>query len=283
MKNYDFSQIKMIATDLDGTLFLPTGKPSKLTIETFNQLHQQGYLIVINSGRPLGSIAKTCKDIPYDWAIGMNGQMILNAKTKQIITNKPLYASDIYQIYAIAKKYRVVCNIHDDKQSVAIFSYRNLLYGLAYNILEYFRWIGKQKKGFKKSYYLNIQKCPIKEVGKICFAGPQKQIRALIKELNQSLPQYKCLCVSSNWLEVLDHSISKGNGLKQVLMHENLSLAQVIGFGDGENDIELLEACGYSCAMGNAMPKTIQAARQQIGTNLEDGLAKFIQKYILTK
>ena len=153
MKTFDFNKVKMIATDLDGTLFMPNGKPSAFTINILQQLHDKGIIIVINSGRPLGSIDITCKDIPYDWAIGMNGQMIKNKHTNEIIVNKALNKEDIFKIYGIAQKYHVVCNLHDDKCSIAVFSKRDILFGIAYNLLEQFRWIGKQKKGFKRIFY----------------------------------------------------------------------------------------------------------------------------------
>ena len=283
MKTFDFNKVKMIVTDLDGTLFMPNGKPSAFTINILQQLHDKGIIIVINSGRPLGSIDITCKDIPYDWAIGMNGQMIKNKHTNEIIVNKALNKEDIFKIYGIAQKYHVVCNLHDDKCSIAVFSKRDILFGIAYNLLEQFRWIGKQKKGFKKAYYLDIKKCGIETIGKICFAGPKKHISRLTNELDHVFPQYKCFRVSPNWLEVLDGSISKGNGLKQVLKKENINANECIGFGDGENDIELLQACGYSCAMKNGMEKTKENANEIIEANIDDGLAHFLQEYLLKK
>ncbi len=281
MKKYDFSKVKMIASDLDGTLLLPSGQPSSLTIDVLNKLHEQGIIIVINSGRPLSSISKSCKDIPYDWAIGMNGQEILNAHNNSIITNKPLYKEDLVKIYQLSQKYHLICNMHDDNFSAIIFNKRNLLFGIIYNFLEDFRWIGKQKKGHKKSYYFDINNCDCKQIGKICFAGLSKDISALAKEIKETMPQYKSLCVSKNWLEVMDYSISKGNGLKQVLALENINSNNCIAFGDGENDIELLQACGYSCAMKNAMPNTKQAASEIIDSNVNDGVAKFLKEYIL--
>ncbi len=283
MEKFDFNKVKMIASDLDGTLLLPSGQPSKTTIDVLNELHEQGIIIVINSGRPLSSISRSCEDIPYDWAISMNGQEILNKHTNEIITNKPLYKDDLIKIYQLSQKYHLICNLHDSNISAIIFNKHNILFGVAYNFLEKFRWIGKQKKGHKTSYYLDINNFDCQQIGKICFAGLSKDIDALAKEIKEKLPQYKSLCVSKNWLEVMDCSISKGNGLKQVLSLENINPNNCIGFGDGENDVELLQACGYSCAMKNAMSKTKEVASEIIDSNVNDGVANFLKTHVLKK
>lgn len=54
----------------------------------------------------------------------------------------------------------------------------------------------------------------------------------------------------------------------------------MIAFGDGENDIEMLKACGYSYAMANANKKTKAVAKYEAPTNDENGVLKVLAKYL---
>ena len=53
----------------------------------------------------------------------------------------------------------------------------------------------------------------------------------------------------------------------------------MMAFGDGENDIEMLQAAGIGIAMGNAMPEVKAAADEVSSGNNEDGIAEALQKY----
>jgi hydroxymethylpyrimidine pyrophosphatase-like HAD family hydrolase len=53
---------------------------------------------------------------------------------------------------------------------------------------------------------------------------------------------------------------------------------QVLAFGDGGNDVAMLEVAGLSVAMGNAMPAAARAAKWRTGTNDEGGVGQFIEK-----
>lgn len=54
----------------------------------------------------------------------------------------------------------------------------------------------------------------------------------------------------------------------------------MIAFGDGENDIGMLEACGYSYAMENANAKTKAVAKYEAPSNDENGVLKVLAKYL---
>jgi Cof subfamily protein (haloacid dehalogenase superfamily) len=83
-------------------------------------------------------------------------------------------------------------------------------------------------------------------------------------------------------LEMLPPAISKGTALAQLLREDfHLSPEEVIAFGDGENDLELLQVAGFGVAMGNANPVLKAAADHITASNDEDGLALAIEKFVL--
>lgn len=94
-----------------------------------------------------------------------------------------------------------------------------------------------------------------------------------IKELNVSSSH-------SNNLELIPGSISKATAIKIVQDHFSDTASEVIAFGDGNNDLEMLAAADISVAMGNA-PENVKAAADHVTcSNVEDGIAVFMEKYL---
>ena len=62
---------------------------------------------------------------------------------------------------------------------------------------------------------------------------------------------------------------------------KGLKPEQVMAFGDGENDIEMIEYAGFGVAMGNACPGAKAAADYVAPGNDEDGVAKTIEEFLL--
>lgn len=73
--------------------------------------------------------------------------------------------------------------------------------------------------------------------------------------------------------------VSKASGAQHWADHFHLNLAEVMMIGDSENDQEVLAAVGWGVAMGNATAEIKAQARQVIGTNDEDGVAKYLTDY----
>ena len=281
MKNTDIKHFKMIVSDMDGTLLRSSGHISEYTIQTLNKLYDMGYLIILNSGRPLVSILNNTKNLKFNYAIGMNGQVIYNNKTKAIKYNASLNKMDIKQLYELACDYHVVTNLHDGKNAAIVFPLKIILFALSYTLAEKFRWIANQKKSADYHIYTNIDKVPIDTIGKVCFAGQSKEISKLKDAILTNFNKYNAVCVSPNWLEVSDNKVSKGNAIKMVAKDENIYQGQIIGFGDGENDISLLEASSLKIAMANAMDSLKAKSDIIIESNNQDGVARFLEEHIL--
>ena len=65
------------------------------------------------------------------------------------------------------------------------------------------------------------------------------------------------------WLELMPLGITKGSGLTALAEMLDIPMHDVMAFGDGENDIEMLQAAGIGIAMGNAMPE-VKAATMRM-------------------
>ncbi|GIL55625.1 hypothetical protein Vafri_11159 [Volvox africanus] len=121
------------------------------------------------------------------------------------------------------------------------------------------------------------------QIQKLIFMADQFVIDSLRPEVEQLLTGRASLTTAlSGMLEVLPLGASKGAGLSWLLEHLGVDPAHVMALGDGENDVEMLQMAGLGVAMGNAGPKAKSAADVVLEeTNDEDGVAKAIIRYVL--
>jgi HAD superfamily hydrolase (TIGR01484 family) len=82
-------------------------------------------------------------------------------------------------------------------------------------------------------------------------------------------------------LELNPKGISKATGLQEVCKLLGITMDQIVAFGDSRNDLKMIQAAGLGVAMGNAQDVVKQAADHVTLTNVEHGIAAFIQKHLL--
>jgi HAD superfamily hydrolase (TIGR01484 family) len=81
------------------------------------------------------------------------------------------------------------------------------------------------------------------------------------------------------FLEVMDAKVSKGQGLSFAMERLSLKREEVIAFGDEENDIPMFAGAGFSVAPSNAKDTVKAKADLVIGSNVEDGVAVFLEEF----
>ena len=85
----------------------------------------------------------------------------------------------------------------------------------------------------------------------------------------------------NNNVEVMEKGINKGKAITFMAEKLGIPVEEVMAFGDGANDIAMIEAAGIGVAMANGIPEIREAADIVAVSNDEDGVAKIIEEYIL--
>ena len=113
----------------------------------------------------------------------------------------------------------------------------------------------------------------------------EKLIRNLENEINKKFGNRINLTLSLPiCLEIMNKGISKGNAIKDILLPKfKITPEEVISFGDGLNDYEMLDIVGEGLLMGNCNPrlKELLPNNKVIGRNDEDGVAEYLKKVFL--
>jgi len=93
--------------------------------------------------------------------------------------------------------------------------------------------------------------------------------------------KYTVLKSAPYFLEILDKRVNKGTGVKSLADALGIKPEEIMTLGDQENDIAMLEYAGLGVAMENAIPSVKEVANFVTKSNLEDGVAYAIEKFVL--
>ncbi len=100
----------------------------------------------------------------------------------------------------------------------------------------------------------------------------------LRQNLNESLHIYRS---KSTYLEINVKSVSKASAIRRIQKNFGVRTEEIVAFGDNYNDIEMLQYAGLGVAMGNAPDAVKKFADEVTASNLEDGIASTLNKYLL--
>ena len=83
-----------------------------------------------------------------------------------------------------------------------------------------------------------------------------------------------------HYLEIAPVGVDKGRSLKRLYEHFGLGRDEVMAFGDGQNDVPMIEAAGTGVCMQNGCPEALAVADMVAPKNTEDGVAQVIESYL---
>lgn len=140
--------------------------------------------------------------------------------------------------------------------------------------------------------YADFQHIPLNPVGplldwlaepptKLVVVGDPGTMSALEGDLKAELGDRLYISKSlPEFLELASPDVSKGSGLAFLAEHLGFTAERTVGFGDGENDVELLRWCGYGVAVANAHERVLAIADFVCPRDTEEGVAQVIERLL---
>lgn len=251
--------IKVIALDLDGTLLTSDKKISPRTVHVLNECKQRGYKIVIATGRMYPSVIKMMPfEFETDTLIHSNGAGIYQGLSK--IHEDLISAEAALQIVGFLET-----------------AFPELMITVLVGDLCYAN--RAQEPSNRWIVVPDLKKVIDRPVERIIFKMGKPEY---FQVMQQVLPSECRLVITDRiFIEVVSGTASKAAALQKVLTGWNLSFDHVIAFGDDLNDLELLSSSKIGVAMGNAHPEIIQIADAVTLSHDEDGVAYYLEKFII--
>ena len=265
--------IKVVVSDLDGTLLNPQHRISDYTKSIFQELQNQGYLIVIATGRHhLDAMAIIDKlEIPV-YLVSSNGARIHSPNKEELFAFN--LNSDIV---------KAALNVEIDPEITVVLFKENTWQTNKWN---------EKLNSFQEELKYRPELVDYKVLDdfaaiKIFFSCPDHEKLVKLKDeilANSSEHLHHAFSLPT-CLEFMDKSIDKAVSIERALEKEGFTLKEAVAFGDGYNDVQMLSAAGKGLIMGNA-PASLKeelSDLEVIKTNAEDGVARYIATRILNK
>jgi len=254
--------IKLIVTDLDGTLLHEDKTISEYTLSILEKCRAKGIKVVPATAR--GHVVSSLSNL-IDGLVSNNGATA--------------YAGDTL----IHSRIMTIDAVRDFLVTVA---------GMGVNILAQSRDGSfyanfNLKKTWAKGWitpYKSVDFSTIDIELKYLFAiaDTEEESKRAEQIINEYLPSNLCLLVrdKGRLMVVLHNEAMKSKGVAALAKHWGIMQSEIVAFGDDTIDIDLLEYCGVGVAVSNALDEVKAIANHICDSNDNDGVAKWLEQHI---
>ena len=266
----DLSKVRLVVSDMDGTLLNSEGQVSDTFITLFKELKEENIQFIAASGRQYYSIIDKLKEIHADIiVIAENGGFAKRNDEELMTVSLPLDKTremiklmrdiDDAHIVLCGKKQAYVDS--DNEKFLDIFNE----YYHKYQIVDDITTVDDDEF-FKIAVY--------------SFGGSEQTTYPIVSHLEEEV---KVKVSGENWLDISSMKADKGNALKHIQEILGIHPDETMVFGDYNNDIEMLELAHFSYAMENAHPNVTEAANYTTKSNNDLGVEIVLHQLIEAK
>ncbi|MEZ9464689.1 Cof-type HAD-IIB family hydrolase [Vibrio splendidus] len=266
--------VKIVASDLDGTLLAPNHQLSDFTKLTLKKLHDQGYTFIFATGRHHVDVAgiRQIAGIPA-YMITSNGARV-HDQNDQLMYSQNVPQELVQPVIDIVRQ--------DPNLFIHMYQNEDWLLDREDEMLAKFH----SESGFSYKRF-EAENAPSEGIAKVFFTHPEHDHEYLVtfeQKLRDAFSDKLNIAFSTPWcLEVMAAEVSKGHALDAVAKSLNLTLDNCVAFGDGMNDAEMLAMAGKGLVMGTSHEKVFKALpdNEVIGSSADDAVAHYLEKHLL--
>ena len=262
------NRIKMVITDLDGTLLNNNHQVSLKDMKSLYWLGEQNITRVIATGRNFFSLSKVIPpDFPIDYLIFSSGAGIYDWKKRMLIHSQYLPDFEVEQISKILISHQVDFMIHE----VIPDNHKFLYHRSKVHNADFERRIGVYKDF---AYELNTTTEKYDHACQILAVFPN-DIK-LFEQIQNKFSDIKIIRTTSPldgdsiWMEIFPVSVSKGHGIEWLCNQLNVSKEHTISIGNDYNDLDMLEFTRHKFVVENS-PEFLKSKFPVCKSNQESG------------
>ncbi len=288
--------IKLIASDMDGTLLRSDNTISPKTRDSLIAAQQKGVRLVLASGRTYRKLMEYAKQLRMPeyggYLIEVNGTAVYDLGTQKRTRLHEFAKADMMAIFEALLPFEVeILGMGDD----CIYDYipQSMMplkqaYRKKHHLRDDVPWtagafalIFDNRIGYPYQYTIQSSEELPAALNKLAVAHLPQCLEIKLPQIKAALKdKYWVGLTSPGWLEIMPKGVTKGKALSALCHQLHIDSADVIAFGDGENDIEMLKLAGIGVAMENALPPVKAYADYVCPDNHADGIAKALAKFL---
>lgn len=252
--------VKAVFLDIDGTLVsFKTHKIPQMTLELIHEVRKKGVKVFVATGRPLPFV-DNLGDMEYDGIMTVNGARC-QTRDGEIIRSNPISHEDTERLVEYQKSVPIsmaFTSAHEAYMNFATDEFRDVF----------------QLLNIKIPKQLSLEHCLDMEIMQLVMFFQSEQEEKIMYEV---LPH----CSAHRWHPAFADVISRGNskrdGVEAMCKYYGISPLDAMAFGDGGNDVGMLNYVGYGYAMGNSKPEVLAAVAKKTDTVDNNGVGKVLR------
>lgn len=271
----------LIGFDLDGTLLTTEKRLTEYTKDVLKRAYEKGILLVPATGRPLSGIPGEVLDLPgVRYVISANGGRIIDTKQQRLIYEELVPPDTARKILEIFGRYDALREIYYD--------------GVGYAQEDFLKNISRYMEHPPMAEYVLNTRRPVPDI----MAKFEKENRGVdkvqglfvsVEDRDRALADMRDVrdvsvtgALEKN-IEVNAAGVNKGTALKILGELLHIRPEDIMAFGDASNDLAMIQAVGTGVAMENGIEEVKGAADHVAPPNDADGVARFIEAYVLNE
>ncbi|EAD5705443.1 HAD family hydrolase [Listeria innocua] len=267
----------LICSDIDGTLLRQDQTVSEKTRDLIQTLENDGHIFSISTGR----MYRSAREVGFQ--VSKSGHVIASNGSYAAIRDEEFLKTTLEE-KAIRETYDIM---RDFDLPLFFFSTNTLFY--TKEPPEFFRELADKSRldtGHNSFSLVSINDSHVFHENMNQFLNAivvSEDDTSRLADVRQALNQANGIRVLSshhNNLEILPANSDKKTAVEALGKYYGIPRERIITFGDGENDIGMLQYAGTGVAMANASDNVKAAANQLTDTNEADGVYKFLKEFI---
>ena len=245
--------IRLLATDIDGTLLNPQFQISEGDLAALRRAHAAGLEIVLVTGRRHTFALPIAQQLGFDlWLISSNGAV-----------TRSLSGETFHRDLMPAETCRQLCQAMIQFRGNMVLTFDKEIKGAI--VLEHLdeigasirRWLEKNMEFIE--FVVPIERALVSDPVQAMFCGTMDRMSLALEALKGTGLQDKITVLRTEYpvrdlsmIDVLNRGCSKGHALERWARHRGFHRDEVMAVGDNHNDVEMLEFAGHPVIMGNA-------------------------------
>jgi len=253
MVTFSKPSIRLLATDIDGTLLNPQFQISEGDMAALRRAHAAGIEIVLVTGRRHSFALPIAKQLGFDlWLISSNGAV-----------TRSLSGETFHRDMMPAETCRRLCGAMQEFRGNTVLTFDKETKGAI--VLEHLdelgpsirRWLEKNMEYIE--FVVPIEKALVTDPVQAMFCGTMERMSLALRALESAGMDGQVTVLRTEYpardlsmIDVLNAGCSKGHALERWAKYRGFRRDQVMAVGDNHNDVEMLEFAGHPVIMGNA-------------------------------
>ncbi|MCU5772342.1 sugar-phosphatase [Erwiniaceae bacterium BAC15a-03b] len=267
--------IKLIAIDMDGTLLNHQHNITPRVKEAIGRAREKGVYVVLATGRPYIGVARYLLELDLQqegqFCITNNGALVQRAVNGDCIAEVTLSFDDYLLFEQLSRELGVHLHALD----------KSRLYTANKDISEY-TVHEASLTGIPLHYRSVAEMDRTLTFPKVMMIDSPELLDSAIARIPAELHEnYTIMKSAPYYLEILNKQVNKGAGVKALADQLGLAREEIMAIGDQENDLAMLEFAGTGVAMANGIDAVKAISQFVTKTNMEDGVALAIEKFVL--